>query len=401
MTRTFLSLVTLAWTVFAVAAHSEDAPPPIREFDIPTIERLGREMYEQDQLAWKATDILFTKHSKDELRAQKQHGWIVESFPDHEVVRFIRETDLGPMLAYDVTFTAGQALAYPEPQSALLSGDELAQYNARTTALKNVDRLCAETLNTVALKDPQGDGWLVWAMAATTKPDEMIIGGHYRFAISSDGTSIKTRDSLSRNCQTVSKNPGDLITSQIVSNTPVETLVFASLTYAKVLRVGTPDGQAWKIDGDKIEKIDMDMPGIDGLSARAVAGFAENCELMATDTSHPADKPLWIHIDSVIASTEGNAKFEPKLPSDAKAEAVMCGRDGYFLAPNDYKVLQSGFVLNIVDKGRGHLERMGALEISGGRFRFRGIKGDPMTKEQMSQIGARLDAFQTAIQSAN
>jgi len=168
-----------------------------------------------------------------------------------------------------------------------------------------------------------------------------------------------------------------------------------------VLRVGTPDGEAWKIDGDTITKIDMDMPGVDGLSARAVAGFAENCELMATDDSHPSDKPMSIHIDSVIASTEGKAKFEPKVPPGAKAEAIMCGRNGYFLAPNDYKVLLSGIVLYVVDKGWGHAERMGSLEISGGQFRFRGVKGDPMTKEQMNQIGARLDAFQTATQSGN
>jgi hypothetical protein len=177
--RAFLVVLVAVSVIRTGTGFAKDAPPPpIREFDIPTIERLGREMHEQDQLAWRATDILFTKHSKEELLVQKQHGWIVDSFPDHQVVRFIRETDLGPMLAYDVNFTAGQALTYSEPQSAPLSGDELAQYNARMTALKNVDRLCAETVNTIALKYPQGDGWLVWAMAATTRPDEMIIGGH-------------------------------------------------------------------------------------------------------------------------------------------------------------------------------------------------------------------------------
>ena len=100
------------------------------------------------------------------------------------------------MLAYDVTFTAGRALTYSEPPSALLSGHELAQYNARTTAL-GVDRLCAETLNTIALKDPQGDGWLVWAMAATTKSEDIIVGGHYRFTIK--GRKVRhSQDALSR-----------------------------------------------------------------------------------------------------------------------------------------------------------------------------------------------------------
>jgi hypothetical protein len=36
---------------------AEQPLPKIREFDIPTIERLGREIHAQDQLAWKATDV--------------------------------------------------------------------------------------------------------------------------------------------------------------------------------------------------------------------------------------------------------------------------------------------------------------------------------------------------------
>jgi hypothetical protein len=36
---------------------AQDAPPKIREFDIPTLERLGQDIYTQDQFAWKATDV--------------------------------------------------------------------------------------------------------------------------------------------------------------------------------------------------------------------------------------------------------------------------------------------------------------------------------------------------------
>lgn len=401
------------WAIIAVlvfgatASYAADDAPPIRQFDIPTIERLGREMYERDQLAWKATDILFTRHKKEELAAQKQRGWIVDSYPDHAVVRFIRETDLGPMLSYDVTFTAGQVLNYSEPQAALLSGEELAQYNARMTALKNVDRMCTENLNTIVLKDPKGDDWLVWAMAATTDPKLIVVGGHYRFSISSDGKTILQKDALSRNCQNFTREKGtdgeqvQLVMTQVVSNIPVETYVFDTLSYGQALRVGTPDGKVWKIDDGKIVNIDMDMPGVDGMAARVLTGLDEKCELMVTDVTHPADKPLTVDIDSVISSTEGEKKFEPKIPKDAKAEAVMCGRNDFLLAPNDYKVLARGIVLYIVDRGKGHPERMGALEISGGEFRFREVKGAPLIEQQEKQINARLNAFQTAIQSSN
>lgn len=289
---------TIAVLVFgATATYAADDAPPIRQFDIPTTERLGREMYEQDQFAWKATDILFRRHKKEELVAQKQHGWIVDSYPDHAVVRFIREADLGPMLSYDVTFTAGQALNYSEPQPVLLSSDELAQYNARTLALKNADRMCAENLNTIVLKDPESDGWLVWAMAATTDPKLIVVGGHYRFSISSDGKTILQKDALSRSCQNFKREKGpdgeqvQLVMTQVVSNIPVETYVFDTLSYGQALRVGTPDGRAWKINDGKITKIDMDMPGIDGAAARHLEAFNENCLLMVTDAQHPESNP--------------------------------------------------------------------------------------------------------------
>jgi len=398
MTRKILSLLALAWWSIAAVAHSEDAPPPIREFDIPTIERLGREMYEQDQLAWKATDILFTKHSKDELRAQKQHGWTVDSFPDHQVVRFIRDTDLGPMLAYDVTFTAGQALTYSEPQSALLSGDELAQYNARMLAIQSVDRPCAKTYNTVALKDPQGDGWLVWAMAATTNPDEIIVGGHYRFTISKDGKSILRKDALSRGCLVIPKpHPNkdeDVLGAfigHLVSLTPIETYVFDSLSYDETFNIGTLDGKAWKVAGGHITEINMDMADGDGTSARVLAGLNENCFALFKDHD---GKYQNVHLSSIIQQTEKKGGYKPDVDSSDDIKLITCGRSDFYLAPNDYKVLFAGFPFQIVDKGVGHPDRSGTLYIQGGQFKFDTDKGTQPTPSQWVGLQKRLNDFQ-------
>ncbi|MEI9929601.1 MAG: hypothetical protein WDM89_03285 [Rhizomicrobium sp.] len=181
------------------------ATHPIRQFDIPTIERLGREMYEQDQEAWKATDILFAKHSRAELRAEKQQLWVVDKLPDRDIVRFVDNRDTGPVPAYDVTFVAGKDPVLSSSVEATLTLDELAQYDARLLAGKNVTRPCAPTYNTIALKDPAGDKWLVWAMAATTDPNALVIGGHYRFTISKDGMSLIESDTLSRGCLTIER----------------------------------------------------------------------------------------------------------------------------------------------------------------------------------------------------
>src|SRR5205823_4782966 len=94
----------VALFVMRAAVLAADFPPPIRQFDLPTIETLGRAMYEQDQEAWKATDILRAKLSDDQLKADKLHGWIADSFPDRDVVRFVRDGANGPEAYYDVIF---------------------------------------------------------------------------------------------------------------------------------------------------------------------------------------------------------------------------------------------------------------------------------------------------------
>src|ERR1043166_7297882 len=200
-----LAILTLA---LASAAQADDAPP-IRQFDIPTTVTLGVEMYRQDQETWKTTDLLLAKHSETELKAAKAHGWIVESLADRDVVRFVRDGANGPEAFYDVTFTNQSAPVLSDPQTRLLSADELSQYRARLLALGNVKERCSDTYNTIALKDPQNDRWIVWALAATkTDSDLIIIGGHFRFTISADGKTIVQKDALSKTCLRFTRKNG-------------------------------------------------------------------------------------------------------------------------------------------------------------------------------------------------
>jgi hypothetical protein len=120
---------------FATPAWADDTLPPIRRFDIPTIEKLGRQMYEQDQEAWKATDILRAKHSDDELKAGNLHGWIVDPFLDRDVVRFIHDGANGPEAFYDVTFAKrrGAGLIRPaEPRPEFGGASAIQRQNLGT-----------------------------------------------------------------------------------------------------------------------------------------------------------------------------------------------------------------------------------------------------------------------------
>lgn len=256
--------IPLLWSA---AAFAQDAPPAIRQFDIPTLEKLGHDMYVQDQAAWHATDALFVLHPQAELRKENVGGWIVEDLPDGTRVRFIRQADSGPEAAYDVSYRPGADYAKDKPQISEpsdqhLSDMEKAQFYARTLAIKSITQRCGDNYNTIVLKDPEGEGWLAWALAATFNPQGVIVGGHRRLTVSADGTQVLRTDALSRSCLILDKAPskeGDkmvaLMSVQLVSEVPVETFVFLSLQHRLPFIVVTPDRTEWAIEGEHIRKL--------------------------------------------------------------------------------------------------------------------------------------------------
>ena len=247
--------------LWPVAVLAQDAQPTIRPFDIPTLEKLGHDMYVQDQAAWHATDALEAQHPRAELITEKVHGWIVEDQAGGQLVRFIRDGENGPEAAYDISNASG-APTVSVPSDRHLSDSEKAQYGARTLAIKSITQRCGDNYNTVVLKDPEGPGWLAWALAATTNPNGVMAGGHRRLTVSADGTQVLRTDALSRSCLILDKTPKDaqnktvaLVSTQLVSEVPVETFVFLSLQHRIPFIVLTPDRTEWAIEGDKIRKL--------------------------------------------------------------------------------------------------------------------------------------------------
>jgi len=264
--RFFWALVGVG-VVSVVAAASlaqmgQPLTPAIREFEIPVLEKLASDMYVQDQHAWKATDALLAKHPQAELLKEKVRGWLVGDRDGTEVVRFIREGANGPEAAYDVSF-GGLRAAAPDvsvPQDRALTAIEKAKFAARSLAVTHIAQRCSTTYNTIVLKDPQGEGWIVWVMAATTDPDAIMMGIHYRFTISADGSRSVSQDALARGCRAIKKTQNGQTASaigmtQIVSNVPVETTLFASLQHNMVFLILTADGGQWQVAGGHIAKL--------------------------------------------------------------------------------------------------------------------------------------------------
>jgi hypothetical protein len=176
-------------------------------------------------------------------------------------VCFIRTGDDGPEAAYDIGYSSGKPVV-SVPQDRKLTDPEKAQYVARSLAIKSVTQRCGDNYNTIVLKDPESDGWLAWALAATNNPNLIMAGGHHRLTVSADGTKVIHMDALSRTCAVMEKGASPqgskiaaLVTTQLVSNLPVETFVFLNLEHHIPIIVLTPDRAEWGIENGKIARI--------------------------------------------------------------------------------------------------------------------------------------------------
>lgn len=253
-----LALCVGPWTKRAETA------PAIRDFPITTIETLGEQLYRQDVMAATAFDTLFAAHP--EAQQIPIRGWITESNADAQRVFILQEKDAKQSLAFIINFPKDSPPAVEAHLGEPLTPFIKTRLAARRTAIEAIPKFMAEKYNFEVLDDPDGNGFLVYGLAATTKPDEIVVGGHYRVSVTADGSKAEQVDSLSRSLLILPKKSGDIpkgselsghMMSHIVSPTPVETHVLASLQHNTPLYVATSETDLWKVYGGRIEKVDM------------------------------------------------------------------------------------------------------------------------------------------------
>ena len=138
--------------------------------------------------------------------------------------------------------------------------------------------------NYVVLDDPSRHGFLVYALGSTRKAGQFVLGGHLRVSVSPDGSTVKRVDALSHTLMIEDEkhtglpkgtNLVALYYNQIVSNKPVETLIYISNLSGRPIFVGTPDGKMWRVANGKMFK-DNSRPGSDSMGAAARKVFNEN-----------------------------------------------------------------------------------------------------------------------------
>jgi hypothetical protein len=117
----------------------------------------------------------------------------------------------------------------------------------------------------VVLDDPDGSGFLVYALGKGRHPTDTVIDGHFRVTVSADGGKAESVDALSHTLFIDEENSprvgtyrkSALSKSQAVGTRPVETLVYASNHMKIPIAVATPPkGQVWFIENGKIRKLD-------------------------------------------------------------------------------------------------------------------------------------------------
>jgi hypothetical protein len=114
----------------------------------------------------------------------------------------------------------------------------------------------------VVLGDPDGNGYLVYALAVPNRPDEVVLAGHFRVTVSSDGAKAERVDALSKTLAITNRKGGGapgtdtaaLWMIQLVSSRPVETLIYTSnLVRLPIVVATTPGGRVWEIENGRIK----------------------------------------------------------------------------------------------------------------------------------------------------
>lgn len=256
-----VAVIAVAIGLPAFAQEQAPEPVPIEAWPLDRISAMGLAIYKQDVAAWVSTDALI-EHLGDRAPPAGMAGWVVVDEGDTQRVRYVRDDGGVLRAAFDVPVrngTAGSVTEVDEP----LPDTQKAQFRALTTAINNVGRLrCSPRFNTVVLKDPASEDWLVWLLTATSDANIVPVGGHYRFRISADGETVLRRDMLSNGCMNMPRQQAGnetetvgLGVTQIVSDTPVETHVFLSIQNHLPFFVMVEDG-VYAVAGTEITKVE-------------------------------------------------------------------------------------------------------------------------------------------------
>jgi hypothetical protein len=225
-------------------------PTPEEASALELAERLGWAIYRQDVASARGTDAMMAlANGAPDPRVR---GWVTLETETGFDVQFVAPAESGLDVIYRVAVPLpGEPLASLVQPPAPASPEAQRRFRARHTVLRRGFPLCKDRYNTVVLPaELLGErGLLVYALAATTDPREAVLGGHYRFLVSEDGTSVIKEQPLSKDCMSAElhRDQVALAVTSLVMPHPNEAHYFASLLYRTPLHVAA-GGKLWQVD---------------------------------------------------------------------------------------------------------------------------------------------------------
>lgn len=229
--RLAIALAALCLSAPARALAQDDPPPPapIEVWSFEKMEVMGRAISRQDRAAIAASDVLHRRFPEGDPPGLT--GWVVTDHGETQRVRFVLDDGSGPRAAWDVTVRGNRAGPLVQPADTALSSDELAQYRARMTAARNVPPMRCGLLNSVVIRDPESDAWLVWLLASANDAHTLPFNGNFRFRISADGQTVLRRDQLFTHCYGHPRRPSMVQETLMLASgvPPSEVIVYLSI----------------------------------------------------------------------------------------------------------------------------------------------------------------------------
>jgi hypothetical protein len=248
----FYSILILACAMVALPAgaanaQSSNLPPdggnrPAREFDLRRTFALGRAMFEQNGRVHAA---LYMMQKLVSGSARQDAVPLITTADGEDRVRFAHATPAGPEVFFQVEFRSHAAPVAFAPSDHALTADETVQFNARALVLAAIANRCIQDYDVIVLKNPDGDGWLVWALGTSPDDGTLVMGVHYRFLVSADGTTDLHHEVMAPVCGTynVEQTPhlrlANITTVETIASQPTEIHVVQSLTRNVPIYVAT------------------------------------------------------------------------------------------------------------------------------------------------------------------
>lgn len=190
---------------------------PVQEVTIETAQKRAKEIFAKDVYAAKATDFLLEQGLLNKQSGVS--GWITQIENDLPKTYFIGSSANGYKVIFEVHFPDGNApeLVTPSKITARLAN----KFQARQQALKSIKSPCSNNYNSVIIEDD--DKVIIYALAATTERDKMVVGGHYRFTYTKDATKLLSKERLSNSCLVLEKREDSTpFFTHILTDSPLE-----------------------------------------------------------------------------------------------------------------------------------------------------------------------------------